>query len=168
MLYLYIKVKCVYKIYSTIVISLMVFIKQGSWEIRTKVMEIWVSKKNNFCNKIFGSIFVDLGAFKYEVLSIFIWQVHSFLSFSTYYSWSSQCHLCPAPWLSWKQQLSYTNVPRINLACFEHISYSKVLLCPECGISTSKVFENFREGRNSPQIRQLPVFVRYLCGIAWP
>ena len=38
----------------------------------------------------------------------------------------------------------------------------------ECGISTSKVFENFREGRNSPQNRQLPVFVRYLCGITWP
>ena len=37
---------------------------------------------------------------------------------------------------------------------------------PECGISTSKVFENFREGRNSPKNRQLPVFVRYSCGIA--
>ena len=37
---------------------------------------------------------------------------------------------------------------------------------PVFGLSISKVFENFREGRNSPQNRQLPVFVRYSCGIA--
>ena len=39
---------------------------------------------------------------------------------------------------------------------------------PDFGLSILKVFKNFREGRNSPQNRQLPVFVRYLCGIAWP